>query len=397
MNRANYTRKQLILAVLITAALTMGGILLSLGLLLGRDGLAVMEGFILFRTLFVEEADTKLLADEALSAMEAAAGERWTTYMDAEWFESVRENRSNVASGIGVMVIRREEGLLVTDVTANGGADRAGICPGEVLTAVEGYPLSGEQQAEHMGKITGEPGSKVTLQILSEEGIRTVEVERGNWFDPPVRSRLLEGNVGYVRLLDFHTGAAQAFRTAVEDLMDQGAAALVIDVRQNGGGYLRELEEILDFLLPEGELFRQEAVFGIPLRHRSDAACVDLPKAVLLDSGSYSAAELLAAQLRESENALLVGEHTTGKGYFQYPFPLTNGGALNLSIGKYTTGAGISLAKTGVEPDVTIPLTPEELALFKARWLSPEADPQIQAALAALAGEESILAAEGRF
>lgn len=78
MNRANYSRKQLIFAVLITAALTMGGILLSLGLLLGRDGLAVMEGFILFRTLFVEEADTKLLADEALSAMETAAGERWT-------------------------------------------------------------------------------------------------------------------------------------------------------------------------------------------------------------------------------------------------------------------------------------------------------------------------------
>ena len=397
MNRANYSRKQLIFAVLITAALTMGGILLSLGLLLGRDGLAVMEGFILFRTLFVEEADTKLLADEALSAMETAAGERWTTYMDAEWFESVRENRSNMSSGIGVMVIRREEGLLVTDVTANGGADRAGIRSGEMLIAVDGYPLSGDQQVENMGKIAGEVGSKITLQILNENEIRTIEVERGNWFDPPVRSYLLEGNVGYVRLLDFHTGAAQAFQTAIEDLMDQGAVALLIDVRQNGGGYLRELEEILDLLLPEGELFRQEAVFGIPLRHRSDAACVALPKAVLLDSGSYSAAELLAAQLRESENALLIGEHTTGKGYFQYPFPLTNGGALNLSIGKYTTGKGVSLARTGVKPDVTVTLTPEELAYFKARWLPPESDPQIQAALAALTEEVSVSLAEGRF
>lgn len=397
MNQPRDTKRQLLCTALLTAALTLGGLLLSMGLLLGRDGLSIVEGYVLLRTLFVEDVDTKEVADQVLSAMEEAAGDRWSRYMDAEWYEQVRQNRANQASGIGVRVLGREEGLLITDVTPDSGADRAGLCPGEYLIRVEDRPLFGEAQRENLQTIAGEAGTTVPLQVQGEDGLRTVEVERGVWFDPPVRSQLLEDGVGYVRLFNFNTGSAKAFCAAVEELMAQEATALVLDVRQNGGGYLDELEQILDFLLPEGEMFRQECLFGVTLRHRSDAACIDLPKVVLLDSGSYSAAELFAAQLRESEGVLLVGEHTTGKGYFQYPFRLPNGGALNLSIGKYTTGAGVSLAQTGVEPDRSVALSEEQLALFQARWLNTSDDPQIQAALDCLREKDANADEPGRF
>jgi carboxyl-terminal processing protease len=192
---------------------------------------------------------------------------------------------------------------------------------------------------------------------------------------------MLEGKIGYVRLFNFHTGSANALQTAVDGLMEQGAKKLIFDVRQNGGGYVKELTQMLDYLLPEGVVFQQSTDWGWSHRKESDAACIDLPMTVLMDGGSYSCAELFAAQLKESAGARLAGEHTVGKGYFQYYFPILNGGRLGLSIGRYTTGAGVWLAKTGLEPDIEISLSQEELTYFNARWLAVEEDPQLQAAI----------------
>ena len=138
---------------------------------------------------------------------------------------------------------------------------------------------------------------------------------------------------------------------------------------------------MLDYLLPEGVVFRQSTDWGWSHQKKSDQDCVERPMTVLMDSGSYSCAELFAAQLQESVNAVLVGEHTVGKGYFQYYFPILNGGRLGLSIGRYTTGEGVWLAQTGVEPDVKVSLNEEQLTYFNARWLAAEEDPQLQAAL----------------
>jgi len=377
-----YTKKQMVCTVFLTAALTLGGVLLLLFGLLGTQGVSVMEGYLLIRHLFVEDADLQKVADSALYAMADATGDRWTYYLDEKWNEAQTTAEANESKGIGVRVLSVEQGLLITDVVPDSGADQAGLKPGEYLLLVGDKPLYGENQEKHMALIQGEAGTTVELTVLAEDGSRrTVSVLRGIWFDPPVRSQMLEKSVGYIRLFNFHTGSADALQTAVEELVRQGAVELVFDVRQNSGGYVKELTQMLDYLLPEGVVFQQNTDWGWSYKEKSDAHCVDLPMTVLMDGGSYSCAELFAAQLRESVGAVLVGEHTVGKGYFQYYFPILNGGRLGLSIGRYTTGEGVWLAKTGLEPDTEVSLSEEQLAYFKARWLAAEEDPQLQAAL----------------
>ena len=138
--------------------------------------------------------------------------------------------------------------------------------------------------------------------------------------------------------------------------MEQGATSLVLDVRSNPGGYITELIDILDYMLPQGPVFVERPRWGSETVYESDEACVDLPMVVLVDANSYSAAELFAAQLRESAQVPIVGEVTSGKGYAQLTFPLLNGGGLGLSVSAYCTGSGHSLIGEGITPDVELAL-----------------------------------------
>ena len=184
-------------------------------------------------------------------------------------------------------------------------------------------------------------------------------------------------NVGYVKLDNFYSGSADSFRKEVDALVDQGAVSLVVDVRGDPGGYVAELEKILDYLLPEGPVFTQKPRWWFQSVYQSDADCVGLPMAVLVNANSYSAAELLAAQLRESTGAPIVGEVTSGKGYSQVTFPLLNGGGVGLSTATYCTGSGHSLIGEGITPDV-------ELGLPAGAALGGENDVQLQAAIGLL-------------
>ena len=185
---------------------------------------------------------------------------------------------------------------------------------------------------------------------------------------------MLEGNIGYVRLSNFYSGSSDSFKQEVDTLVEQGAQALIVDVRSDPGGYVAELEKILDYLLPEGPVFTQKARWWFQSVYRSDTECIDLPIAVLVNKDSYSAAELLAAQLRESVGAPIVGELTSGKGYSQVTFPLFNGGGVGLSTATYCTGSGHSLIGEGITPDV-------ELSLNEGAVMGEEDDNQLQAAI----------------
>ena len=156
---------------------------------------------------------------------------------------------------------------------------------------------------------------------------------------------------------------------------------MIFDVRNNPGGYAHELVDVLDHLLPEGELFRTEDYTGKQAVEKSDADCLQLPMAVLVNGNSYSAAEFFAAALSEYEWAEVVGEKTTGKGYYQVTYQFSDGSAVGLSVGKYYTPKGISLAGVGITPDVLVPVDQETANAIYAQTLEPEKDPQIQAAV----------------
>lgn len=346
--------------IVLTALLTL---LLSTGLwclALGGNGLAMVETFLLARFAFVEaDADLHTAVDKGLDAFVNGLGDRWSYYLTEEQYRQVTSDRANSYVGVGVTVLtnERDEGLLVQTVIAGGPADQAGIAAGDVITAADGTSLAGDNREKGTELITGPAGTQVTLTLLRPDG-STVDVTctRATVHSPSASGRMLEGDIGYVYLANFHSGASDSFRQEVDALRDQGAKGLIIDVRNDGGGYVSELSKILDYLLPEGPIFTMKPRWGFASITQSDEECIDLPMAVMVNANTYSAAELLAAQLRESAGVPIVGELTSGKGYAQLTFPLPNGGGAGLSTSAYCTGGGHSLIGEGLTPDVALDL-----------------------------------------
>ena len=224
----------------------------------------------------------------------------------------------------------------------------------------------------------------MVLTLIRQEQKLDLTVERKRINSVVATGRLLPDGVGLITIVNFDDRCAQETIEVIDTLRSQGAEALMFDVRNNPGGYKPELVEVLDYLLPEGPLFRTEDYRGVEQDDYSDSAYLDMPMAVLVNLSSYSAAEFFAAALDEYEAAVVVGEKTYGKGYFQNTFQLSDGSAVNLSVGKYYTPNGNSLAGVGLTPEVEIIVDEETAAKILAGTLPPEEDPQIIAAINAL-------------
>lgn len=375
MKTRRFTSLQLLLAVLLTALLCLGGGFLLLRAWAGPYAASLVRAVKLVEDKFVGEYDETAAVDAALEALVDGLGDRWSYYLTEEEYAAQNQRRTNQYVGIGVTVsYEREDGLLIQAVTAGGPAEAAGLRAGEVITAVDGTSLAGEARYDGASLIQGEAGTAVSLEILDAGGAsRTVEVKRASIPSDPVDYELLEGDVGYVALANFYDDSARYLEEAVTELQAQGARALIFDMRNNGGGYLRELTDMLDFLLPEGPIFITRDKAGHEEITYSDAACVDLPMVVLVNANTYSAAEFFAAELQEWGVAKIVGEPTSGKGYSQQTFSLPHGGAMSISTASYYTGSNTSLIGTGLTLD-------EEV------YLTDQGDAQLEAALELLHG-----------
>ena len=233
--------------------------------------------------------------------------------------------------------------------------------------------------------IRGEAGTEVTIKVLRDGQELAFTLERVQIVEKVATGMLLDGNVGYIIIKNFNDRCAFETIACIENLMEQGATKLLFDVRFNGGGYKSELVDLLDYLLPEGKLFISEDYTGTTRTDTSNASCLRLPMAVLMNGESYSAAEFFAAALEEYEWAFTVGQHTVGKGNFQITIPLSDGSAVALSVGKYYTPNGVSLADVGgLEPVIPVEVDEETATLIYSGLLDPMEDPQVLAALKAL-------------
>ena len=378
-----FSLRTLLLTAVFTVVLTAGVLLGAAWLLLGRAGVSMAETMVLINTLFVGEHDIQTATDQALDSLITGLGDRWSYYMDADSYQQQIQRRSNSYVGIGVTVTYLEEGVLhIEAVTAGGPAEAAGLQAGEDITAVDGTALTAENISEATSLIQGEEGTQVILTVRGTDGTeREVTVTRSQIDESPAEGELLADGTGLVTIRNFNSRCAEDAIAAVDSLVEQGAQRLVFDVRNNGGGYVSELTDLLDHLLPEGTIFRQRSNFGWETTVTSDAQCVELPMAVLVNGNTYSAAEFFAAQLQEMDWGVIVGEPTFGKGFSQQTFPLASGGAVNLSTARYFTGEGVSLIGTGLTLDREIALTEEQAAALSAGTLDPSEDPQLQAAI----------------
>lgn len=337
----------------------------------------------IIETYFIDDYDEDTLADGAASGMVDATGDEWSYYLSADEVAAYEESMANAYVGVGITITEDAEagGMRVEEVAAGGPAEEAGIRVDDLLLAVEGEDVLTLGIDGTRNLVRGEEGTRVNMHFSRNGTEYDVSVERRSIETPVVTGELLDGSIGYVKIDNFDERSAAETIAFVKDLIGQGAEALLFDVRFNPGGYADELVKVLDYLLPEGDLFRSVDYAGREEVDTSDASCVELPMAVLVNEDSYSAAEFFAAALQEYEWATIVGSQTYGKGNFQTAFYLSDGSMVNLSIGKYYTPGGKSLSETGVTPDVVVDLDDEQYALLYYNALEQADDPQFQAAI----------------
>ena len=334
---------------------------------------------------FIEDADVTAMENAAAAAMVDSLGDRWSYYMSAQEYSAYLEQMANAYVGIGVTVTQGEDGYInVLKVEAGSPALKAGMAPGDVIVAVEGQDVAGRSLEEVKNQIRGEEGTQVNLTVRREEKNLDITITRGKIEVAVAKGQMLEDSIGLVQIVNFDDRCASETIAIVEDLLAEGAKALIFDVRYNPGGYKHELVKILDYLLPEGPLFRSVNYTGAEAVDESDASCLEIPMAVLINGDSYSAGEFFAAALSEYDAAVMIGEPTTGKGYFQSAFELNDGSAVVISVGKYTTPKGVSLADVGLTPDITVDVDDEMYLQIYYGNIEPAEDPQIQAAVDAL-------------
>lgn len=335
---------------------------------------------------FIGEYDQGKMDDAAAAAIVQALGDPWSYYMTAEQYGGYQDTMNNVTIGIGITIQAKDDGsgYEILSVTKNSPAYEKGVLKKDVITAVNGVSVVGMDMATITNMVKGEEGTVVELTVARGGESLTFQVERKTFQLPVAQYRMLEGKIGLVTIENFDARCADETKAAVEALRQQGAVALIFDVRNNPGGYKSELVSVLDYLLPEGVIFKSENYMGETQEDRSDKNCVDLPMAVLVNGNSYSAAEFFAAALDDYDAAIVVGEKTCGKGYFQNTFVLSDGSAVNLSTGKYYTPNGTSLAGVGLTPELEVPVDEWTAYYIALDALEPEEDPQIMAAVNAL-------------
>ena len=309
--------------------------------------------------------------------------DRFSHYFDPEQAEILREQTEGRFTGVGLSVTEVKRGLEVAQAFKGSPAAEAGIEPDDVIVSVNGKSIAGESSQLSTAKIKGEAGTEVTLGVLksSSSKVRRFAIERREIETPVVESSLRrEGaeRLAYVRLLGFSRGAHAALRGAVQRLDRRGAEGLLLDLRGNPGGLLPEAVLTSSVFLPEGkevvstesrtEDSRVYRAAGDPLPRR--------PTVVLIDRNTASAAEILASALADHGLAEVVGTRSFGKGLYQHVIELSNGGELDLSVGKFFTADGVSLAPKGIRPEI------------RARdKRDTDADEGLQKALGVLAGE----------
>lgn len=337
----------------------------------------------LIKNRFIEEADMEKAEDAAATAMIDSLGDRWSYYLSAADYATHKEQVENAYVGIGITISPEEngQGFLILAVQKDSGAEAAGLLAGDIITGAESQDVRGMTTAQLRDIIRGKEGTSVSLEITRDSEVLRVQVTRMQILTEVVSYEMLENSIGLIAISNFDARCADETIAAIEALREQGAQALIFDVRNNPGGYATELVKVLDYLLPEGDLFRTLDYAGRETVDKSDASFLDMPIAVVCNEDSYSAAEFFPAAIQEYGAGTIVGMPTCGKGYFQYTYELSDGSAVGLSAGKYFTPNGKSLIGTGIQPDVVVEVDDETRAKIAYGTLDAKDDPQIQAAV----------------
>ena len=341
--------------------------------------------------MYIGEYEQDHIAAEAMRATVYALGDPWSFYMTPEEYASYLDSSNNRYEGLGINIVPDEEtgAMLVVSVFRGSSAEAAGILAGDRIIAVDETDIHWMSILDVKDVLTRPVGDMVRLTVIRADGTRkTIDAAYSIVYVDPVSFEMLDGDIGYIILANFNESASARFIAAADELIAQGARGFVFDFRGNPGGWVTEVTAILDYLLPEGEIFVTVDRGGNEAVTMSDGNFIDMPAVVMVDRYSFSGAEYVAALLREYDYAQVVGEQTTGKSRMQTHIVLPGGGAVNLSIAEYLTKNRVSLHDAGgLRPDHEIILSDEDMSLLYSGILDVGDDPQLLKAIEVLERE----------
>ncbi len=294
------------------------------------------------------------LVDKGLAAAVASLDDPYSHYFDRSDYQAFESQDSPHLSGVGIDVQSEPKGLLVLDVFPGSPAARAGLGRGDLITHVGSTSLANRSQTFSASLIKGRAGTRVTMTIIRHRHVQTVSMVRANLVVPVTHSQILvyHGHkIGLVTLTSFTSGSGAAVRSQVQKVVREGAQAIILDLRENGGGLLEEAVNTASVFVPDGTIVSTDGRSQprqVYLAKKQDTVAPRIPLVVLVDHGTASAAEIVTGALQDRGRAKVVGTRTYGKGVFQEIQPLPNGGALDFTVGEYFTPSGRNLGGGGV-------------------------------------------------
>ena len=358
----------LIIVCLVVAALTAGATYaLTIGGIGSKqyfdDAKAYVEIEKIINENYIGSADDDTLFNAAASAMVRSIDDKWSYYMSPEEYAAYKLTSSNEYAGIGISVKQNDSGdFEIFSVDSGTPAEAAGLTAGQLIVSVDGQPVADMTLSEMQELIRSKLNKDFPMVVSDKKGNEvSVTVACEIIYKDPVSSRMLDGNIGYIKIANFEAGSSEGTINAIERLAAEGATSFIFDVRNNPGGLLSELVSLLDYLLPDGDIFISVDKQGNETVKTSDKICLSGKMAVLVNANTYSAAEFFAAALQEYDWATIVGEHTTGKARSQITLELSNGGAVHISTHKYLTPDRVDLSEAGgIKPDIEAVNTNED-------------------------------------
>ena len=324
-----------------------------------------------------EALDHAELTEGAIRGLIEALGDPHTSYLTPQQYELLITQLEGEFSGIGAIITVEEGQLTIVAPIAGSPAEQAGIRPGDQILEINGEPTSGMTLHEAALKIRGPQGTKVRLLVLhpDEDIPREIEITRAEIKLPSVKWEMLPDNIAHIRVSNFTERTDSEFASALSDIMAHGATGIVLDLRSNPGGLLDAAVKVASQFLEEGIV-----VYALDnKRERTDwpvqdgGMAPDIPLAVLVNSHTASAGEVVAGALQDHNRGLIIGVRTRGKGSMNRVHRLSNGGALYITFARWFTPDGRQIDREGIAPDIELELTPEDIENNR--------DPQLERAI----------------
>lgn len=311
----------------------------------------------LLKSQYYENVDENQLLEGAIAGMAGSLGDRYTAYYPKDKWQKFEEDLQGSFVGIGVTVKMGEDGLLkIMEVYSGSPAEKAGVLAGDKIMKVDETDVSKMEEDAIIKSIRGKEGTVVKVTVLRESESRLVELEitRKKIKEENIKSNILSNNIGYIRIVKFDSEIAKYFKERLAEMTEDGIRSLIIDVRDNPGGYYNQVVDIADMLLPKGTIVYTEDKYKKKEYEYSDSKEVKIPIAVLVNGNSASASEILAGALKDNNKGILVGTKTYGKGLVQASFTLKDGSGIKVTVQRYFTPSGVCIQGTGIEPDEKI-------------------------------------------